>query len=85
MRLLVTVIAILGFFLFGKILMGFLFQGRARRKAELVRGKLMVRDPVCDTFIPRDSAIAQTIQGETVYFCSEICSKAYAGAKKTHL
>ena len=37
-------------------------------------GDEMVRDPVCQTFIPRSLAIKKTVKGKTVYFCSEECA-----------
>ena len=33
----------------------------------------LVRDPVCSTYIPRDSAIAVRVAGETRYYCSTTC------------
>ena len=41
--------------------------GRAKIAGELVR------DPVCSTYIPRDSAIAGRLGGETRYYCSTAC------------
>jgi len=33
----------------------------------------LVRDPVCSTYIPRDSAIAVRVGAETRYYCSTTC------------
>jgi uncharacterized protein len=33
----------------------------------------MVKDPVCQTYIPKSLAIQKTITGEIRYFCSEEC------------
>jgi uncharacterized protein len=33
----------------------------------------LVRDPVCGTFIPRDTAVTASIAGETRYYCSDAC------------
>jgi uncharacterized protein len=41
--------------------------GRAKIAGELVR------DPVCSTYVPRDSAIAARVGGETRYYCSTAC------------
>ena len=44
----------------------------------------MVRDRVCNTFLPESSALASTIAGETHYFCSERCRRQFlAGAPIT--
>jgi uncharacterized protein len=48
--------------------------GRARIAGELVK------DPVCGTYIPRDSAIAARVAGETRYYCSVTCRDKDAGA-----
>jgi len=39
----------------------------------------LVRDPVCSTYIPRDSAIAARIGAETRYYCSTTCRDKDAG------
>ena len=33
----------------------------------------LVKDPVCATYIPRESAIAVRVAGETRYYCSTTC------------
>jgi hypothetical protein len=33
----------------------------------------LVRDRVCNTFVPRDRAIAATVGGRTEYYCSAAC------------
>jgi hypothetical protein len=48
--------------------------GRARIAGELVR------DPVCATYVPRDSAIAVRVGAETRYYCSTACRDKDAGA-----
>jgi len=39
----------------------------------------LVKDPVCGTYIPRDSAIAVRVAGETRYYCSTTCRDKDAG------
>ena len=40
----------------------------------------LVRDKVCNTFLPKSKALELTAQGETLYFCSRECrSKFLAG------
>jgi YHS domain-containing protein len=38
---------------------------------------IMVRDPVCGTFLPRDGAINVERDRELTYFCSERCQKKF--------
>jgi uncharacterized protein len=37
------------------------------------RGEDMVQDPCCGTYVPRNDAVTETINGERHYFCSEEC------------
>jgi YHS domain-containing protein len=51
---------------------------RSRRSGPPERGVQMVRDPVCGTFLPPDSALSLAERGGAVrYFCSEKCRDAY--------
>jgi YHS domain-containing protein len=36
-------------------------------------GGVLHKDPVCGTYVSADTGIAQTIDGQTVYFCSPEC------------
>ena len=64
---------------------------RGARRASQVPGRdrlgrsvSMVRDRVCNTFLPESSALVSTIAGEKHYFCSDRCrSKFLAGAPVT--
>lgn len=48
--------------------------GRAKIAGELVR------DPVCATYVPRESAIAVRVGSETRYYCSTACRDKDADA-----
>lgn len=37
----------------------------------------MVQDPVCRVYIPRGSAVAESIGGQTYYFCSRDCAQTF--------
>ena len=50
--------------------------GRARGAIPRA-GSEMVRDRVCNTFLPRDRALIVEHEGATHYFCSEICRSRY--------
>ncbi len=41
------------------------------------RADELVKDPVCQTYLPRSRALARTIHGTTRYFCSEDCLRRY--------
>ncbi len=37
----------------------------------------MVQDPVCRVYVPRESAVAASIGGQTYYFCSHDCALTF--------
>ena len=41
------------------------------------RGELMVRDPVCGTFVVRARAVTSGRDDDVRYFCSEKCRREY--------
>jgi YHS domain-containing protein len=46
----------------------------------------MVRDRVCNTFLPRSRALETRVDDDTHYFCSETCRRRFleeSGAVKT--
>ncbi|WP_447975156.1 YHS domain-containing protein [Nitrospira sp. Kam-Ns4a] len=49
--------------------------GRSRRDETLPDKNQMVQDPVCRTYVPRGTAVAATIGGQTYYFCSQDCAR----------
>ena len=55
---------------------------RAPEQREAPRsGVTLVRDRVCNTFLPRERALVATIDGSDEYFCSERCrARALSGA-----
>ncbi len=42
----------------------------------------MVRDRVCNTFLPRSRALLLRENGEEFFFCSEACRDKHSAAKK---
>ncbi len=50
-------------------------RGQTRREGE------MVRDRVCNTFLPRSSALVERVGRETHYFCSESCRIRFLGSQ----
>jgi hypothetical protein len=55
--------------------------GQERRIPE--RGKQMVRDPVCGTFVLPDRAVVLPDGAERVFFCSTTCRDTYQLRSKT--
>ena len=43
------------------------------RRAAPPTGVALVRDPVCNTYVPRERALTALIDGEERHFCSEAC------------
>ena len=51
---------------------------QGRRSGPPQRGVQMVRDPVCGTFLPPDTAVSLTGRdGAIRYFCSEKCRNSF--------
>ena len=43
----------------------------------------LVRDPVCNTYVPRSRALTAVVEGHQEHFCSEACrDRARAGAAR---
>jgi YHS domain-containing protein len=45
-------------------------QGRSARDE-------LVKDPVCETYVPRQTAVARTAGAATYYFCSPTCAAKF--------
>mgnify|MGYP001815762241 FL=1 len=52
----------------------------SNRDHELIDDE-MVKDPVCEMYVPRQEALSLHHSGDIHYFCSETCRKAF----KEHL
>jgi uncharacterized protein len=46
---------------------------RAERRAPMGGAEEMVRDPVCQLYLPRSEAIPRKIRGQEHFFCSPGC------------
>jgi uncharacterized protein len=55
-------------------------QKRSQDSSSL-RGTEMVQDPVCESYIPKEKALSEKIQGKTYFFCSPQCAKQFKRAK----
>ncbi|MBW2061241.1 MAG: YHS domain-containing protein [Deltaproteobacteria bacterium] len=87
------VLIILLFYLIYRVLKG-LIRPRPRSETQGVRSKpnnirnnaygndLLVQDPHCGVYLPRSEAVANTVNGQTFYFCSEDCKEEFLKAQK---
>jgi hypothetical protein len=58
--------------LLGRFVLG-VMQGLRETAVPARSGREMVRDRVCNTFLPRDRALTALIDGEEAHFCSAAC------------
>jgi len=80
LRRILWIFALLALFWLGKRLFGSsraVAGPRASSKVPTARDGVMVRDRVCNTFLPESSALRTRIDGVDHYFCSERCRKAF--------
>ncbi len=75
-----ALLALLIYLLIRAVVAGFLTglrgAGRTRGAARALRNEL-VKDPVCETYVPRRTAIARTAGSMTYYFCSPACAARF--------
>jgi YHS domain-containing protein len=77
MRLWVILVLLFVLYLAVKVLIGFTYLSSQRRKRREELGGEMVRDPVCETYIPRSRSIEKNLSGQIIYFCSQECMNAF--------
>jgi YHS domain-containing protein len=58
-------------------------EGRGSRREVKDLGP-MVRDRVCNTFLPRSRALRLTVGSEEHYFCSETCRREFEAKQTAH-
>lgn len=63
-------------FLFVRIYRGMKRVKTRSRPTRQVRG-VMVKDEICDTYIPREEALTEVRGGVEHYFCSEECRRKF--------
>ena len=74
---LVTIVRVLGLLIIARFLMSFLknlrdgYRGAARAAGP--RDQDLVRDRICNTFLPRERAIHALVNGHEEHFCSTAC------------
>ncbi len=80
-------IIILLFFLVYYILKLFLKDiSSIKKKSNPNEPEELIKDPNCETYIPKSIALKKKIDGKIYYFCSEACLKNYLKQKSgSHL
>ena len=76
-----AVLAFLVFLILRASVVAFLAGVRGGRRPADARAALrdeLVKDPVCETYVPRLKAVARTTDGATRYFCSTACADKFA-------
>ena len=53
-------------------------------EADLPAGGTMVRDRVCNTFLPRGRALSTRLGSEEFFFCSERCRETFLAHEHQH-
>jgi YHS domain-containing protein len=74
------ILALVVYFLLRSAVAAFISGLRADRGAARARGVLrddLVRDPVCETYVPRRAAVTHRRGAETYYFCSPGCAEKF--------
>ena len=49
----------------------------AKRSVPASRDGVMVRDRICNTFLPESSALKASVDGQEHFFCSERCRQRF--------
>jgi YHS domain-containing protein len=74
--LLITALLVVLYFLLRQAVRGFKNKNLGDRGTPLDQDQ-MVEDPECHTFVPRRSAVVETVSGQTYCFCSRQCAEAF--------
>ena len=45
---------------------------------------VMVKDEICNTYLPKDEAIREIYQGREHFFCSEACRQKFLQSRRPH-
>jgi len=43
---------------------------------------IMVKDEICNTYLPKENAIKEIFQGKEYFFCSDSCRKKFLQTRK---
>jgi uncharacterized protein len=62
-----------------------LMSPRRSRRSEQSRPQLsgvMVKDEICNTYLPKDEALLEKVDGEDHFFCSQECRRKFLEQRK---
>jgi len=74
--LLVSILLVVLYFLLRRVVQGFKNDQVSDRGKSMAHDQ-MVEDPVCHTFVPRQTAVIEEVGGKTYCFCSKQCAAAF--------
>ena len=78
MRILLRILAVVSLYLLWRSLVSGLQKGsRQSKKAGTPASRWLVKDPVCDTYVPQNKALALKTGSGVVYFCSDACRRKH--------
>lgn len=77
--LLYAIVGLIALYLLRRFFRPHLPRGQPGRRASTggPTEELLVRDPQCGIYLPREAGIKRTVRGEEHYFCSEECLEAF--------
>ena len=64
-------------FAFVLLIRSFLSTGNQKKRNPAVIAE-MVKDPNCETYIPKEEAIIKVVRGASHYFCSDACAEEFS-------
>ncbi|MDH4218547.1 MAG: YHS domain-containing protein [Candidatus Aminicenantes bacterium] len=56
-------------------------RSRAPRQPRQISG-MMVKDDMCNTYLPKEDAIKEIVEGKEYYFCSKECRQKFLEERK---
>lgn len=56
---------------------------RSSRRPGRTESGVMVKDEVCNTYLPREDAIREYWQGKEFFFCSQECRRKFLEGRKS--
>jgi YHS domain-containing protein len=85
-RLISLFILAFAIYLVLKTVLGFVYFYRKKkegdRRAQERLGGDMAEDPICHTYVPKATALKQSVDGQTIYFCGTQCAEAFFAKAK---
>lgn len=76
------IISIIIIYLLYKVLRGWKAVTGPSKKNLPAAGEDLVEDPLCHTYVPVSHAYRVSIEGKTLYFCSQKCVDKYTAAQR---